>query len=256
MSMPPSPRLDKGKGRQTLDSLLDEAISTPVSLQPIAPLPQAHYPSSMTGLGRPRLVSQLTRSTMPTASLAYASDGSRIVSETKSHRRSPSALIDPYPDLDPSTGLPMGTEEIKELDPRLHLQRTITGVLATKSESDGLSAYLPAMPNLSSLSLSLPKIPSLPSIPIKRPSLDIPSLTRSISTSAPQADWRSWASGLWNGNKRKVDSMMSEEDQADTIEEEQENLRRKCELKMSKADQTVPLNTHWSFVMDYSASTL
>jgi triacylglycerol lipase len=82
--------MDKGKGRQepTLDSLIDEAISSPLSTlsiesafdhtSPISPLPQAHYPSSMTGLGRPRLVSQLTRSTMPTASLAYAPDGTRV----------------------------------------------------------------------------------------------------------------------------------------------------------------------------------
>ncbi|KAI9632469.1 Alpha/Beta hydrolase protein [Dioszegia hungarica] len=215
-------------------------VASTFSSSSIPTPPQAHYPSSMTGLGRPRLVSQLTRSTLPTASLAYAPDGTRLVStteppkrgESSTHRRSPSALIDdPYPDLDPSTGLPLGSETL-EADPRLHLQRTITGILDEPVAPAGITGYLPsmpslAMPNLSSLSMSLPRV-SIPSLP-GRSSLDMSrsSSARSLSTSAPQADWGTWASGLWGGNKGKMDNLMSEDDQADTVEEEQEKLRRK-----------------------------
>jgi triacylglycerol lipase len=110
-SPPILPSAGKGKGREaSLDSLIDDAMSTPLpppvvastfSSSSIPTPPRAHYPSSMTGLGRPRLVSQLTRSTLPTASLAYAPDGTRVVStteppkrgESSTHRRSPSALM-------------------------------------------------------------------------------------------------------------------------------------------------------------------
>jgi triacylglycerol lipase len=78
--------------------------------------------------------------------------------------------------------------------------------------------------------MSLPRV-SIPSLP-GRSSLDMSrsSSARSISTSAPQADWGTWASGLWGGSKGKMDNLMSEDDQAETVEEEQEKLRRKCEL--------------------------
>ena len=133
--------------RESLDSLIDDAISSPLDLgssfgrSSIPAPPQAHYPSSMTGLGRPRLVSQLTRSTLPTASLAYASDGARVSStdipnqgESSKHRRNVSATIDAYPDLNPATGLPVGAEEE---DPRLHLQRTITGLSTMRKYISG-----------------------------------------------------------------------------------------------------------------------
>lgn len=197
-------RMGKGKARESLDSLIDEAMSSPLprpaQFEPISPPPRAHYPSTMANLGRPRLVSQLARSTLPTASLTYDKPG-------ESSRRK----ITDFPDLDPDTGLP-------EPDPTLHLQRTITGLLETPPPSAGISSYLPAM--------KLPDMSSLQILP--RRSLDSKRTdTRQISTSAPKEDWGTWASG-WLGGKKK-DSMLSEEDQADTAEEEQENLQRKCE---------------------------
>ncbi|KAK8861419.1 hypothetical protein IAR55_002238 [Kwoniella newhampshirensis] len=195
----------------------------------------------------PRLLSQLTRSTLPISSLDYASsegprrshdrsvsrtDGSdRGESSTAWQRASPTTALSnaPFPDLDPTTGLPLDLspsrrDSASSTAPSLHLQRTITGLLATsnaEAPSSGVGSYiLPSLPSMPNINFAMPRV-SLPS----KSSLDLG--RRALSSTSSQADLTSWASGWWGGNKGKVDEMMSEEDRAGTIEEEKEKLRRK-----------------------------
>jgi triacylglycerol lipase len=56
---------------------------------------------------------------------------------------------------------------------------------------------------------------------------------RSISTSSTEQDWGTWASGLWSGgSNRKHDESLAKDDQGDTVEEEEEKHRRKCEYSL------------------------
>jgi hypothetical protein len=114
----------------------------------------------------------------------------------------------------------------------LQLQRTITGLLKSPTQS------MPSAPSPFS-GVGLPKMPALPSMSISMPGLgwqkQEPTQSagpsrRSMSTSSAQNDW-GW--GWWSGNKGKVDQMMSEEDQADTVDEEREKLKRKCRSTLS-----------------------
>ena len=233
-----------------ITNALEEALSTPLTPASISSSidssfdrrstiprpPQAHQPPSLRPF-QPRLVSQLTRSTLPTASLTYASARTsgerRSASHTGTPQQGESSTVwkraepitlesDPFPDLDPGTGLPIDItrRESNASDaPSLHLQRTITGLLSAPTRSGTTSTSI-------LLSFSLPKV-SLPS----KPSLDFGRTgpRRSISSSATNEDWASWASTWWGGNKGKVDATLTKEDQADTIEEEQEKHRIKCE---------------------------
>ena len=217
---------------------------------------------------RPRLLSQISRSTLPTSSLTYAQaremqpSGSRgdfkypyAESSAAAARRrvslSASSAGVGFPDLDPMTGLPLmpageasnlaGGDGDQDIERRaaqngqngqngLQLQRTITGLLKSPTQS------MPSVPSPFS-GVGLPKMPALPSMSISMPGLgwqkQEPSQSssmsrRSMSTSSAQNDW-----GWGSGNKGKVDQMMSEEDQADTVDEEREKLKRKCRSDLS-----------------------
>nr|XP_018264559.1 triacylglycerol lipase [Kwoniella dejecticola CBS 10117]OBR86717.1 triacylglycerol lipase [Kwoniella dejecticola CBS 10117] len=249
-----------GTPDEPLSAMLDEALNTSIS-PPHSPAslpssvdstfdgkaslitepPLAHHHAPMRPVPS-RLLSQLTRSTLPISSLAYG-DSQRQnhrslsfggvsaeagPSTTRSWRSNATVALtdEPFPDLDPTTGLPLNESRRRSGStsseaPSLHLQRTITGLLETPPKRKSTeSSLLPTIPVLSNINLSLPRV-SLPSAP----SLDF--AKRGMSTSGTQEDWSSWASGWWNGNKGKVDEMMSEEDRADTVEEEQEKLRKK-----------------------------
>ncbi|WVQ94713.1 hypothetical protein IAU59_001793 [Kwoniella sp. CBS 9459] len=258
------PSLGQGTGTpdEPLSAMLNEALHTsldPPSISsslessferpsPISEPPLAHYHAPLRPHAPPRFLSQLTRSTLPTSSLTYEeqhNEGSTSrtgipregESSTAWQRSRPTTAIcdEPFPDLDPTTGLPIDSRgrrgSASSEAPSLHLQRTITGLLSTPPRKASESSMIPSMPSLSNLNLSLPRV-SLPSAP-SIPRMSLPSASsldfgrRSISSTAPQEDWTSWATGWWNGNKGKVDEMMSEEDRADTVEEEKEKLRRK-----------------------------
>ena len=211
---------------QSLESMLEEAIDTALppasSITPISPLPQAHYSgSSMSHNVRPRLLSQITRSTLPTSSLVYAQQPHAETSAAARRRASEMA----FPDLDPMTGLPpdMGSVDGGSGNGNckgngLQLQRTITGLLKSPTQMS---------PGMTFPSVGLPKMPALPSMPGIGTGMSRQGSTRSMSSSSAQSDW-GW--GWWGGNKSKVDRMMSEEDQGETVEEEQEKHKRKCTL--------------------------
>ncbi|RSH94528.1 hypothetical protein EHS25_004332 [Saitozyma podzolica] len=248
------------------DELPPPSISSSVdsSYTPISPPPRAHHPSAPR-VNAPRLLSQLTRSTLPISSLSYASASSPsprqrvsswmglapFPSETDQLGESSTAWmkglpttqldLDAFPDLDPTTGLPYsggggaGRESFDSDAPSLHLQRTITDLLSapttetSASTPSGGKTYLPSLPplpSLSSLSASLPRV-SLPSRPSMSLDLRRTDSSRSLSTTAQQNDWSSWTSGWWGSHKSKVDELMSEEDQAETVEEEKAKLRSK-----------------------------
>ncbi|TYJ58737.1 hypothetical protein B9479_000573 [Cryptococcus floricola] len=220
---------------------------------PIPEPPQAHYPPTLRP-SHPRMLSQvqLARQTLPTTSMTYSgsfddqpdgrqrsssaslvaglgrSSGEGESSSGWQRARATTALSDdPFPDLDPSTGLPV------ELSPRrrgsdvsdapsLHLQRTITDLLSAPSKSSSSkSSFMPSLPNLSLPRVSLPSTPSF-DFTGKGKGKD-----KEFSTTAAQDDWGTWATGWWSGNKGKVDTMMSDEDKADTVEEEKAKLRKK-----------------------------
>ncbi|OCF74844.1 triacylglycerol lipase [Kwoniella mangroviensis CBS 8886] len=251
-----SPKQCTGTPDEPLSAMLDEALHTSLSpprspaslpssvdstfdgkLSMIAEPPLAHHHAPVRPHAPPRLLSQLTRSTLPTSSLTYEyqnrqrnASGSiprEGESSTAWQRSSPTTAIcdEPFPDLDPTTGLPINQSRHRRDSsssdaPSLHLQRTITGLLNTSPrKSSESNSLIPSMPSLPNLNLSLPRV-SLPSAP----SLDF---KRNLSTNGTQEDWSSWATGWWSGNKGRVDEMMSEEDRADTVEEEKEKLRKK-----------------------------
>lgn len=237
----------KRKGKQRADpptpikspltSLLQEALDTPISSTPssidsafegpsISPLPRAAQPPILQSMNHPRLVSQLTRATLPISSLTYVSTSNGRNVRSASHTGLPQlgesstawrksmTIDDTFPDLDPATGLPLDSprrsmDSFTSTAPSLHLQRTITSLLDPPQEESS------SFPTLSSLGGMIPKLSG------GRP--------RSFSTSAAQGDWTSWATGWWgSGNKKKVDRMMSDEDKAETVEEEKDKLRKKC----------------------------
>lgn len=248
----------------TLVSKIQEALETPLSPVPVTPSsidstfdgrstiphpPRAIHAPSRGPLNHPRLVSQLTRATLPVSSLSYATTDSTRPSRTRaasdsglqqygesstSWRKSMMTIDDPFPDLDPSSGLPMdpSRDSIDEFSPStktapsLHLQRTITSLLGTRKDSSESSIF----PTLSTLGGVMPNLGL-------RRSLS----ARSLSTSAPaqqqrpeQGDWTSWATSWWGGtSKGKVDRMMSEEDQAETVDEEKDKLRKKCRFALN-----------------------
>lgn len=253
--LPESPPTATHADPETLESMLEEAIDTRLAasheITPIAPLPRAHYPSSMSSTLRPRLLTQISRSTLPLSSMTYAQATESPAayrspytypyphaesSAAARRRASPSGVG--FPDLDPTTGLPLtlngaeggvaggesAGEGVGTGANGLQLQRTITGLLKSPTQS---------IPSVPFPTLGIPKMPSLPTLP-NMP--NVPGIStnwqsrRSMSTSSAQSDW-GW--GWWNGNKSKVDRMMSEEDRADTVSEEQEKLKRKCESFLS-----------------------
>lgn len=258
---------DKGKGRESIDderpnktiraiegdagpstpltSALEEALTTPISPvsissslgssfdkpSPISRPPEAHHATALRPRP-PRLLSQLTRSTLPNATSKYANTERRVThtgmpvggESSQAGRTLPTIALcdDPFPDLDTTTGLPLARKSSTDSDaPSLHLQRTITDLLQSPVQEP--SSYLP-------FNLAMPRV-QLPS----RPSLDFrrTETTRSVSTSATQQNWSSWATDWWSGNKGKVDTMLDEGDRADTVEEEAEMHRRKCRSSLT-----------------------
>ncbi|EIW68895.1 hypothetical protein TREMEDRAFT_68852 [Tremella mesenterica DSM 1558] len=197
---------------------------------PIPAPPQAHHPISPL-YQRPKLLSQLTRSTLPSSSLTYAQmeENKRYhyqqshfnllqngESSSSASWRLPTVATndEPFPDLDPTTGLPLEISRHTEEDTdvaSLHLQRTITDLMKTPPKQK--TSFLP----------------SLPSIPLTWPKATEKGVERkrSMSTSSKQDDWFGWTPGWWSGHKKDVDKDLAEEDQAETVEEEQEKLRRK-----------------------------
>jgi triacylglycerol lipase len=251
------PSIDKGKGKaegaslspyhgpgmtdEPLSMALEEAISTnlsPVSTRssleesnfnsasPISQPPQAHHSAPL----RPkpqRLLSQLTRATLPISTGQYASKDRRTTyggyfsqgESSQAGRSKPTMATndDHFPDLDPTTGLPVAhrSGSASSNAPSLHLQRTITDLQHSPAKES--SSFLP-------FNIALPRV-SIPGL--SSGDNGQPSGTRNISTSAPQQDWSSWATSWWSG-KSQMDSQLSKEDQADTVEEEAEKHRRKC----------------------------
>ncbi|ORX36325.1 Alpha/Beta hydrolase protein [Kockovaella imperatae] len=234
---------------ESISNAIEDALATPLpgpkaaaSLgspferpSPIALPPRAHHPSFMP---RPQLLSQLTRSTLPTASLSHASadpNTRRAVSDLVQHgesstawqRAAPMWNDGSFPDLD-SDGLPPDDESRGSIDsqaPSLYLQRTITDLLSTPDKpANDISSYLPKF--------QLPQLPQLPNLP----SLGIPGISgrsaydstgarRNFSTSPASDDW--WPSSWWGKNKGKVDRLVTEDDQAATVEEEKEGIQKK-----------------------------
>jgi triacylglycerol lipase len=252
----PTPKkVDKGKGKQresipspVLSSALQEAFDTPITparssfegsfdALSISQLPPAHYAlTPHRPPNQPRILSQLTRATLPTATLTYAAARARAEeaeqdrAESSVSRRKVANLEEQFPDLDPTTGMPLSAGLPSEMipdDPPRQLQRTITDLLAAPkrrnsdvSEQASKSAfdYIPSLPF------------SIPGLTRTRSSSDLrKDAKRAISTSNKDEAWTSWASGWW-GSKQKVDGMMDEDDRADTVEEEKEKIKRKCWL--------------------------
>ena len=243
-----TPHKDKGKQRADsqspkygppVDDLLEEAMSTPMSVSSsvdshfehepfLTPPPKAlHLPLRR----QPRLLSDLVRTTLPASSIAYEGVGvrhGRTIAQdlhqngesSNGHRHDSrlSRVAEPYPDLDPATALPVGRQYgALSRAPSLHLQRTITDLLSSSQQIRSSSSYLPNLPSFSSVSLPSFGRTSTESV-------------RPFSSSASQDDWASWANSWWSGNKGKVDRMMTQDDQAETVEEEKEKHRRKCGL--------------------------
>jgi triacylglycerol lipase len=149
---PLSPYHEAGMTDEPLSMALQEAITTnllPVSTRssleesdfnsasPISPPPQAHHSAPL----RPkpqRLLSQLTRATLPISTGQYASKDRRVTyggyfsqgESSQAGRSKPTTATndDPFPDLDPTTGLPsaLRSNSASSNAPSLHLQRTIT----------------------------------------------------------------------------------------------------------------------------------
>ncbi|WOO78979.1 Lipase 2 [Vanrija pseudolonga] len=281
----PTPASSPSKGDLSSPDLRHSTSSNPSpSLDPISPPPRAHHaphpPQHLRPALRPRLVSQLTRATLPTASLTYASaedtpprhqqrsvsyhvgqssssnQRQRSVSfttatgtfttgalsssptgERLSNRDLIAASIEhAFPDLDPTTGLPLDQSPSRRRRrssvmsdaslPSLHIQRTITD-LNRQPTSPTLERPGPSFPLMGGL--ALPKLPPLPPI-LKgsRSSGEISGQKRDLSTTASSSiDWTSWKPGWWNKNKDQVDPMLSEEDQAGTVAEEQKKHQLK-----------------------------
>lgn len=234
---PRSPYDGPGASQTPLSSMLEEALHTPLSPVSIPDSPdssferpslipapaRAHQPLLLRP-NRPRLLYGLARSTMPTSGLTYSSLGERNglaqhgESSTAWQRPSPTLSDSPFPDLDPAIGLPLEISGPDGPDPSRHLQRTITDLLAALPPTEKPSV-------IPRFSLTLPRV----SLPGTRSSGEMSRTTwREFSSSAPQDDWTTWATGWWSGNKGKVDNTLSEEDQADTVAEEREKHRRKC----------------------------
>lgn len=233
--------------RSSLDLPEPEDKRIPPAPPPLAKPPRAHYPDmTIPGL-RPRLISQLSGSTIPTASLTCEN-----VEDTRPHQRqryvsSPTAgesssswlhrqswdwggvahqleSGEVYPELDPATGLPVTPpRESFDIDgddvpSRLHVQRTISELSGRGGEDAGVSlpfiGQLPAIP-------SMPGMPTLDFAglpPMLRRSLD-GGQRRSFSTSSKRGV--SWTPNWLAPSKKRIDSMLSKEDRAPTKEEEQ-----------------------------------
>lgn len=258
--IPDRPRHETGEARAgpstPLSSALEEALTTPLSpvsissslgssfdtSTPISRPPEAHHATAVRPRP-PRLLSQLTRATMPNSTSKYANTERRVTyggmpaggEASQRLRSSPTTALcdDPFPDLDPTTGLPPARTSSTDSDsnaPSLHLQRTISDLVQTPVQEP--NSYLPF--NFSMPRVQLPTLPGLPGLS-GRPSSELKRTdsARSVSTSATQQDWSSWATNWWSGNKGRIDGMLEEGDRADTVEEEVEKHRRKCESQDS-----------------------
>ncbi|BEI98357.1 hypothetical protein CcaverHIS631_0306560 [Cutaneotrichosporon cavernicola] len=258
---PPSPTAkEKGKARAgaapgsplrppsataSLGSMLEEALHSPLDLpspsqsprsskslpsstSPQAPPflarpPPAHH-AGAAGVGlRPRLMTRISSTSAPTASLSFASADEYhprprevYVSTTEEHRQwewRPNAAgpahfhqhmlmerhgASVFPELDPATGLPLTRQESVEED--RHVQRTISEQWRRGTD--------PPKPLF-----GIPSMPSLPTFKEVRSSVDGQRRQLSTSTSA-------LAQRMFSTSKGRIDSMLSEEDQAPTKEEE------------------------------------
>lgn len=273
----PSTPARKGKGKsravESHDALIDSIQDAMESELPhvhspgidsvwegpsaISPPARAHHPTHIhpQNQTQPRLLTQLARSTLPTAGLSRITSGGSPTTKRRSashsglprpgeasssrNRTTPTVPLSDsvFPDLDPTTGLPIivsGGLDNKDGAQSLHLQRTITDLLQAGSpKTSPAFSYLPSMPSLP----SLPKLPGLSNMSVSLPRVGLPLRSsldlsrtpsrRSISSTATNEDWSSWATGWWYGNKGKMDQMMDEEDRASTVEEEAEKHRRK-----------------------------
>jgi triacylglycerol lipase len=106
-----------------------------------------------------------------------------------------------FPELDPATGLPLTRQMSAEED--RHLQRTIS-----EQWRRGTDAPKPLFGGL-----PMPSMPALPTFKDVRKSVDGQRRQLSTSTSA-------FAQRMFSTSKGRIDSMLSEEDQAPTKEEE------------------------------------
>jgi triacylglycerol lipase len=224
--------------------------------------PLAHHPAAFPRIQRPQLVSQLTRSTLPVSSLSYATASDSLVSPrqplfsyqpdvealesprkrttSSSSHASSSTARQSFPDLDPATGLPLSTAMRRssstggDSTTSLHLQRTITSLLASpqkETKPTAMSSYLPslpALPNLSGLSLGIPGRSSSES---GRPRTEKRQLSSSLPTRKDDDSWGSSLGSWWNGSgagTKGNEGMMADEDVQGSTEETQAKIQEKC----------------------------
>lgn len=229
----------------------------------VTPPPRAHYAPvdrmkrALSLHQRPRLVSRLSRSS-PTSSTTYANaqDDShtrtgahdhshaieptdKTVSEIQRRLSSSGFPLSPgtsmwatdyahqntrlqsFPDLDPRTGLPKSPvgSPSKCCDARWQIQRTISELSSTHQ------GEVEDEPHVS--------LPLVGNVPMPRSPFGVGRRAFSTSVSASQdfsKDFGKWAKNWLPGSsvsKDRVDSILSEADQAPTVEQEQEHIQRK-----------------------------
>ncbi|GMK56650.1 hypothetical protein CspeluHIS016_0304900 [Cutaneotrichosporon spelunceum] len=257
---------EKGKGRAdaapgspvrrspataTLSSMLEEALHSPLDISPptlsppsksllsstspqaepfLARPPPAHHVGPP-GVGlRPRLMTRISSTSAPTSSLSFpgveeyhprarelyvstsqehhqwelrpnVGSSAHFHQHTLMERHSGSS----FPELDPATGLPLTRQASGEEN--RHLQRTISEQWRRGTDPPKTLFAMPSMP-------------SLPTFEEVRRSVD--GQRRQISTSTSALAQR-----MFSTSKSRVDSMLSEEDQAATKEEQAEKHKAK-----------------------------
>lgn len=238
--------------------------STPRPFTPpnsVTPPPKAHHAPvnrskrALPSHQRPRLVSRLSRSSSTTGTTyANAEDDShtraRVHDHAHAHEPSSATIneiqrrlssggtplspgtsmwamdyahqhtrLESFPDLDPRTGLPK-SPDMRTSDARLQIQRTISELSSHEGEVDD-------EPQMS--------LPLVGSVALPRSPFDVGRRAFSTSVSASQdfsKDISKWAKNWLPGtsvSKEHVDSILSEDDQAPTAEQEQEHINKKYE---------------------------
>lgn len=250
-------RLSIDQNHSPSSGLTDHGLSSP---------PLAHHPTAFPRIQRPQLVSQLTRSTLPVSSLSYATasesplnlrqplfsyqpdvealESPRKRTTSASSHASSSTARQSFPDLDPATGLPLATTMQRsssaggESTTSLHLQRTITSLLASpqaETKPKAMSSYLPSLPALSSLSLGIPGRASSES---GRPRTEKRQLSSSLPTKKEDDSWGSSLGTWWSGSgagTKGTEGMMADEDVQGSAEETQAKIQEKCVYALTKS---------------------